>query len=173
MGGKHPGKSFLPASESPKSALPREDLAQVHCCTIVKNIDCRSGMFQIQHLPRLRMTTAEDEMIEFGKVLQSCVVSQDGCPPISVAMDCHGSFNSLHMLFLGLLKPSEYSHVPMLGDCRRSEKALKAPLWCFRHIIYLSEEKPIFGCADPKHILKAVCRSLRTSSRTLQMLLAI
>ena len=143
----------------------------VHCSTLLKPIDSRSGGFQIQQLPRKRVVDADHELREVAGVLKACVMAANDQPPICMAMDCHGSFSKIHDMLLGLLPRDEWGSLPMLQDCCYSSSVVAAPLFCFKHLIYKDESRPILPCLDPKHIAKAVSRSLRSSARTLRVYL--
>lgn len=172
VGGKHPEQSFIVAENGLK--LERDGLANVHVCTLLKAVDRRGGGYIIQQIPRDRQTKAPEELIEFGKVVSACCQANADQPPVSVAMDCHGSFDLIHQFYLGLLSPSQYCEIPFMKDCRPQPRGREVQIPCFpfQGMLY-KDTYPVFGCADAKHVLKAVSRALRASCRIVKVFLAI
>ena len=166
VGGKHPNKSFVPVSDS--HLLSKDDLAQVHACTIVKHVDCLGGVFQVQQVPRHRVSGTQEELSEISKLFEASTRAI-GSPPLCIAMDNHGSFELAHAFFLGRLVPEVYDSLPFFAQCRPSKNKVPAKHFPFRHMIFKTEDVPLFGCNDPEHIVKAVARALRTPSRVLQL----
>lgn len=169
VGGKAPDCAFIPASDP--GELLKQNLAQVHACTYLKHVDCHSGGFQVQQTPRLRLNDANHEFNEIAQVLQACIDGASGVPPLCVAFDCHGSFGKVHNFFLGILPLSDYAQNPLFNKFVPAEQRVKALMFPQHHMCYVTQDLPVFGCLDPKHILKAVARSLRSPSRILKMLL--
>lgn len=172
VGGRHPDKSFLQMVKGQQLDLPKADLAQVHCCTIVKHIDTLGSVYQVQQTPRLRVSSASHELSQFAEMFKASVTGM-GCPPLCVAADNHGSFTMVRELFLGILHKEKYADLPGFCDLEPAAKKIPVPLFPFRHMNYLSEETPVFGCNDPLHVQKAVARAVRTPSRVLHMSLGI
>ena len=140
---------------------------------MLKGIDSVGGGYQIQQLPRRRLVDADLELHAMADVLDCCVKGAGDRPPLCLAMDCHGSFHKVHDMLLGILPLSEFCDLPMLKNCHLSSSSLRVPCFPFRHLVYKDEDRPMFPCLDPKHILKAVSRSLRSSARTLGMCLLL
>lgn len=141
----------------------------VHCCSLVKRVDCRGGGYIVEHLPRKKVTDAALELKEVSRLLDMCCRANADRPPLALAMDCHMSFELVHLLFLGLTPSETYSRLPMLEHLKPSQTRVKAPLFPFKTMVYKTEDHPVFGCCDPKHIMKAVSRGLRSSFRCLQV----
>eukprot|EP00435_Cladocopium_sp_Y103_P006427 s521_g2.t1 len=172
VGGKHPEKSLLPPEEW-TGKLERSDLATVHACTLLKSVNRLGGGYQVQQIPRQRLTDAAAELGDIAALLQACCQANGDVPPVAVAFDGHGSFASIHDLLIGMLPPAQFAHLPVLKDMKPAPLGISMPLFPFRHMIYKQEDKPIFGCVDPKHILKALARCLRAPSRIFKMFLGV
>lgn len=171
VGGQHPHKSLLAPAEW-HAKLKKDDLASVHACTMLKSVDARSGGFLIQQVPRARLVDAEAELAEIASILDCCCKANGDTPPICVAFDGHGSFASIHDLLLGLLPPSVYDGLPMLKHLSVGNEQLDMALCPFKYMTYKqNEQQPLFGCVDPKHILKAISRATRSAGRVLKMFL--
>ena len=137
VGGRHPDKSFLQMVKGQQLDLPKADLAQVHCCTIVKHIDTLGSVYQVQQTPRLRVSSASHELSQFAEMFKASVTGM-GCPPLCVAADNHGSFTMVRELFLGILHKEKYADLPGFCDLEPAAKKIPVPLFPFRHMNYLS-----------------------------------
>ena len=77
IGGVHPGHAKIPAAKSDfenggQLILEEDKLSPLSVFTCVKRLDCRSGLFAIQQVPRRGATSAEIEFEEIGLIAQSC-----------------------------------------------------------------------------------------------------
>ena len=74
VGGIHPGHSMIPREEFDQK-LEKEFLAAVCVSTCVKAMDRRSDLFQIQQMPRQRITNAPLEFEEVGEIAARCALA--------------------------------------------------------------------------------------------------
>ena len=159
VGGTFPEHCLVPARQGRPEP---EHLAQVHACVLLKRIDERGGGFIVQHLPRKKVVNAQGELEDLSDQLQACITANHGRPPIAVATDCHLSYDMCQCLLLGLLPRSDFNDLPVLKDLKLGAAQLKAPCFVFKHMVLSREDYPIYGTSDPKHIIKAISRALRT-----------
>ena len=169
MGGSHPDFSCM--SRKSRTEIPElspDKLAQVHAFTVIKPIDTSGGAYAIQHIPRRRVVDAVSELQELSDLLLACVRANHGVPPICIAMDAHESFTMVHSWVLGVLPAENYRDMDVLRDCQPSSP-WKLPCFGFKMMLHVPSQRPIFGCVDPKHVLKAWARSIRSPSRIVKM----
>lgn len=168
VGGAFPTHTILSA----KSGLPdlgKENLAQVHQTTLVKHIDCSSGGFAIQQIPR-RVIDAMGELKDLAETLLACVNGNSGVPPLLLALDAHESYTFVHSFCLGILPFETYESLPVLSDCVPTTLG-KIPCFQFKYMLHSPTKQPLLGCLDPKHLMKSWSRALRSPSRILEMFL--
>ena len=173
VGGAAPDYGMLVVETSgsmPK--LGKEHLAQVHACSVLKHIDNTGGCYEIQQVPRRKITDSVGELEDLAKTLSACVAANHGVPPLLLAMDAHESFTLVHSFCLGVLPVETYSSLPVLGDCVPTT-CPKIPCFGFRYMVHTPSGQPLLGCLDPKHLIKAWARSLRSSSRIVRMFLGL
>eukprot|EP00442_Polarella_glacialis_P000348 CAMPEP_0115155298 /NCGR_PEP_ID=MMETSP0227-20121206/67810_1 /TAXON_ID=89957 /ORGANISM="Polarella glacialis, Strain CCMP 1383" /LENGTH=895 /DNA_ID=CAMNT_0002566345 /DNA_START=132 /DNA_END=2816 /DNA_ORIENTATION=+ len=155
VGGAHPGHALIQCGPDIDiaSRVQEAELAQVTVVTCAKRLDRRTDLFQVQVVPRSRVTTAIEEFSEVGLISAACVASNHGFPPMCYAYDNHKSFSQLDSFLLGVL-PLECSRdVEFWKSCVASEK-LDLPCWEYRVMKY-NGQFALFGCNDPKHVAKA------------------
>ena len=66
VGGKIPDALVECKDSLQLPPLFKEDLAQVHCCTMMKHIDTHGHGYMIEHIPRMKMTDAKDELARWA-----------------------------------------------------------------------------------------------------------
>ena len=150
--------------------LNKDELSTVSVCTCLKRLDTGGHPVQIQQIPRKKATTAEEEFMEIGLLSEAIVKANRGVPPLAYAYDNHLSFSIANSFFLGQLKPAEYADVPFFRECRPMQKDPNIPLFPFRTMVFRSEH-PLHAVNDPKHVLKALSRQIRSHGRIVHMLL--
>ncbi|CAK8995234.1 Uncharacterized protein SCF082_LOCUS4261 [Durusdinium trenchii] len=158
VGGVHPEFAMIEGSTTGLS-LGKDNLARIHACTLVKNIDCRDGGFQVQHLPKKRVSG--DELKELSEMLHAAAAANGDVPPLCFAI--------VHDFLLGLVPRSEFEELPFFEHCFAKSLPFRVPHFPFKVMCYKTDEAPLFGCCDPKHVMKAWARALRSSSRNLKM----
>lgn len=93
-------------------------LAPVSISTVIKPINRRTDVFQIQQIPRDRRYTATSEFQDMARILQSCVDGNHGVPPSCIAYDNHLSFAKLNRFLRGILPMSEYADEAFWRGCQ-------------------------------------------------------
>ena len=167
VGGAFPDYGKIPyVEEDGKVQLTKDQLAQVHVSTVLKPIDRKGGTFQIAQVPRLRVATASSELRDMDSLLFACAQANGDVPPVALAFDCHLSFSKLDKWLLGMLHPSEYSELRFMSECKPAQLSFQPLCFHATHMVYKGKF-PLFGCCDPKHILKAVSRALRSPARVM------
>ena len=121
-------------------------------CPCVR-LDRRGHTFQVQLLPRSRTTSKEEELKLFGEILHECVM-QNTKPPSVVSYDNHGSFEFVNRCLLGY-PPKEAENFAFWKGCIPDPLMQVIPLFRGRLLRYGPDGPVVFGCNDPKHVLKA------------------
>lgn len=148
--------------------LAAEDLARFSMYTCVKAVNTGGGCVTVQQIPRRSTANAEEEFKEFACILSSCASANGGIPPVSVAYDGHLSFSKVNAFLLGLLPPHAFADVPFFRECAMVTGGAQIPMFCFHAMEFRGQYK-VFGCLDPKHILKALSRGIRTPGRLVEL----
>lgn len=125
----------------------------------------------VQHLPRRKLITAASEAQDIAIFLDACCQANSDNPPLVVATDCHFSFDLFHRILVGLVKKTEFQDLPFLRFVRPGSAQVKSPLFPFLTMVYKGDASPVYGTSDPKRIMKAVSRALRSPKRVLKMFL--
>lgn len=162
---------MLEVTEDFKSTLSREDLATVSVSSCVKRLDTKAHLYQVQQVPRKKASTALEEFIDVCNVCVALAAANGGKPPIAIAYDNHLSFSTLNLCLLGQLTPDELEDIPFFKHCSPAENKVSLPFFPFK-TMWFHSRFPVFGSNDPKHVLKALARQLRTAGRTVHMPLA-
>lgn len=170
MGGCFPEYHKVPSQQG---RPPQEALAQVHACTLLKAMNCRGGGLIVQQLPRKKAINSEGELFDLGLLIESCSRANNGIPPMGFSSDCHLSYDLCQRFLLGMLPRSAYDDIPALRRMRPGRSQVKAPLFVFQWMAFKEDCFPIFGCSDPKRIMKSVSRALRARSRCFKMSLGV
>lgn len=160
VGGIHPDNAKIVWSED--LGFPDLDpalLADVCVCSVMKRLDCKGHIFQIQQTPRKRVTSKEDEFLEFGKLIETCMAQNFGHPPAAVSYDNHGSFALVNAALLGIGRAEDAAGVPFFQDCT-SSPALQIPMFVCR-VLYHKGSCPMFGVNDPLHVQKVALLLVR------------
>lgn len=171
VGGAHPTHSQIEIDVDEDFVGDNEHLARLSMSTCIKHIDRLGGCVQVQQIPKLKTGTADEEFQEWGQLLSSCVLANQGHPPVALAYDGHLSFHKLNQFLLGQLPRHAYHAVPFFGECSVAA-APSIPLFGFKAMKFRPQSKQasaIFGCLDPKHILKAMSRGIRVAGRTIHL----
>lgn len=80
VGGAHPGCGLVRRADAPQN-LEKEKLATLSVATCLKGLDRRTDLWQVQQVPRLRVTNMDYEFEEIGRVAQACSLTNHIKPP--------------------------------------------------------------------------------------------
>lgn len=149
-------------------------LARLSMSTCIKGIDRRGGCVQVQQLPRKKTGTANEEFYDCGTMLAACVKASNGFAPVSLACNGHLSYTKLNQFLLGQLPQHQYSAIAFFEECVPASGPT-IPLFGFKVMKFSPSQSSskqaskLFGCIDPKHILKAMSRGIRTPGRNITL----
>ena len=155
VGGMAPDHCLIPPREDDTfPTVKAEHLASVCVSTCLKPLHTRGQLFQIQQVPRHRLTNQDEEFAEVATILDRCAQQNFGVPPTAVAFDGHLSFERLNATLLGLTKDSvgESSH----AFFQKCTAYIRHKLHLFPcQTVWYENKFPVFSTLDPKHIQKA------------------
>ena len=69
VGGSAPDHALLEPGD--QKSLPKEHLADVSVCTVLKGLNKRGDCYMVQMTPRKHKTTAEDKLCSIGEILEA------------------------------------------------------------------------------------------------------
>lgn len=153
VGGIHQEHSVIRYDE--KDGFPQlkqEYLASLNVSTVLKPVNSRSGLWQIQQLPRGYKTDKVTEFMDIGELCMKCCEQNSGLPPSVIAYDGHGVFEAVNAALLGLLPEEDMESKDFWSACQ-PKLSVSLPLFSCKALYF--GDTPVFGSLDPKHCQKA------------------
>ena len=156
IGGAYPSSSIIQPSlgddaDLDKTALDKNELAQVTMSFLLKRLDRRTGTFDIRMLPRrLTQVTADVQLQICGETVWAATQANEDKAPLIIAYDNHLSHQKINAILMGVATPPE--DIPFF-QCGKLGRGLPLPMFPFRPFLY--KDEPVFGGNDAAHVLKA------------------